>query len=215
MVGRGCLEQVLRVYVQHDNRCRPTGRWGCNHRQSRPPGRPSAATMTAALGTDATCSADSSTSTAQLHERAYVPLYAAPRVMSYARHLFSPCSPRWRNTGGTHRERFHAPAVRGVPGDRRPARAVPPPGPEIVTEPLPATIWASGCRLRCWPSLPPRAGADDYRLCQQSDPEPVRPFLTTSQPVMGASSHACLSRDADSLSAPDLPAVSFDTARAG
>jgi hypothetical protein len=37
IVGRGHLEQVLRIYVRHYNAHRRTGRWGCN-RQSRPPG---------------------------------------------------------------------------------------------------------------------------------------------------------------------------------
>jgi hypothetical protein len=53
-----------------------TGRSCCN-RQSRPPGRPSLAGMTGALCTDATSSADSSTSTGELHERVCVPFTLA------------------------------------------------------------------------------------------------------------------------------------------
>ena len=37
IVGRGHLEQVLRIYVQHYNATVPTGRSGCSH-QTRPAG---------------------------------------------------------------------------------------------------------------------------------------------------------------------------------
>jgi Integrase core domain len=72
IVGRGHLEQVLRIYIQHYNRHRP-------HRALllQPPDRPAELT---ALGEDrggtvnaATYSVASSMSTAELHERVCVP----------------------------------------------------------------------------------------------------------------------------------------------
>ena len=72
IVGRGHLEQVLRVYVQHYNRHRPTGHLGCNH-QIRPPGRPSSGRIIETPCVDDTCSAVCSTSTGELHERLCAP----------------------------------------------------------------------------------------------------------------------------------------------
>jgi putative transposase len=72
IVGRSHIEQILRVYVQHYNRHRPHRALGL-----QPPDPPARLTI---LGEDdqgavgrATCSADSSTSTGELHERVYVP----------------------------------------------------------------------------------------------------------------------------------------------
>jgi putative transposase len=72
MVGRGHLEQVLRVYIEHYNAHRPhralgrqppdpTVEPGLRARTSRP------------KSTGATCSADSCTSTDELHERICAP----------------------------------------------------------------------------------------------------------------------------------------------
>ena len=73
LVGRGHLEQVLRVYVQHDNAHRPH-----RSRGLQPPDPPadlrSFATAGQARCSDATCSADSSTNTIhELHERISAP----------------------------------------------------------------------------------------------------------------------------------------------
>jgi hypothetical protein len=72
IVGRGHLEQALRVYVAHDNIHRP-------HRaltlQAPAPVRDwlSSATISRPGSTDATCSAGSCTSTGELHEHLCVP----------------------------------------------------------------------------------------------------------------------------------------------
>jgi Integrase core domain len=87
IVGRGHLEQVLRIYVQHYNRHRP-------HRALllQPPDPPAQLTILgedtkAALYTDATCSAASSMSTDKLHERVCAPFrLAAGRRSSLDRH---------------------------------------------------------------------------------------------------------------------------------
>jgi putative transposase len=68
IVGRRHLEQTLRIYVQHYNRHRRTGRSGC-----RPPDQPSDQSSPARISrpgsTDATCSVVSCMSTGKLHER--------------------------------------------------------------------------------------------------------------------------------------------------
>ena len=72
IVGRGHLEQVLRVYVQHYNGHRP-------HRalMLQPPDQPAGLTVVGetskAACIDATCSAVSSMSTGELHERVCAP----------------------------------------------------------------------------------------------------------------------------------------------
>ena len=78
IVGRGHLEQILRVMSSITTATVPTGHSGCDH-QIRWPGRPSAPRITGAPCVDATCSADSSTSTAELHERVCAPFTLAVR----------------------------------------------------------------------------------------------------------------------------------------
>jgi hypothetical protein len=71
IVGRGHLEQVLHVYVQHYHAHRPHRTLGLQH-QTRPAGRLASARMNQAPCVDATCSVDSFTNTGELHERIYV-----------------------------------------------------------------------------------------------------------------------------------------------
>ena len=72
LVGRGHLEQVLGVYIQHDNRHRP-------HRalQLEAPDRPARLTVSVRMNevgcAEVTCSAISRTSTGELHELVYAP----------------------------------------------------------------------------------------------------------------------------------------------
>src|SRR5687768_13810676 len=63
----------------------PTGHSGCDH-QIRWPGRPSAPRITGAPCVDATCSADSSMSTAELHERVAHPSGRSATLPSHERH---------------------------------------------------------------------------------------------------------------------------------
>jgi hypothetical protein len=79
IVGRGHLQQILRVDLHHYNRHRPTGH-SCIVRQTRSPGGPFLARMTEAPCADATCSAVCSRSTGKLHERLYAP-HRPPEVL--------------------------------------------------------------------------------------------------------------------------------------
>jgi putative transposase len=72
IVGRGHLEQILRVYVEHYNAIARIGR-SSSTRQIQPPRRRSSTTITGLECSDATCSAAFSTSTDELHERISVP----------------------------------------------------------------------------------------------------------------------------------------------
>jgi putative transposase len=72
IVGRGHLEQVLRVYVEHYNRYPHTGGSGWR-RQIPVPGWRLSARIGKAGCVDVTCSAGSSTSTSELHEHLYAP----------------------------------------------------------------------------------------------------------------------------------------------
>jgi putative transposase len=72
IVGRGHLEQVLRVYVEHYNAHRPHRALGCS-RRIQPSNLPSVATTSRPRSTGATCSADSCTSTGKLQERICAP----------------------------------------------------------------------------------------------------------------------------------------------
>jgi hypothetical protein len=72
ITGRGHLEQVLRIYVEHDNGHRPTGRSNWSHWMHRPV--QSSSVTTSAGCSDATGSAVCSTSTTdKLHERVSAP----------------------------------------------------------------------------------------------------------------------------------------------
>ena len=72
IIGRGHLEQVLRVYIEHYNGHRPHRALGL---QPRIPlsNLPSEARSRRPTATGATCSADSCTSTDELHERICAP----------------------------------------------------------------------------------------------------------------------------------------------
>jgi hypothetical protein len=72
IVGRGHLEQVLRIYGQHYDAHPPHRALGLQ--PPDPPGRlTELARRTVAPCVDATCSVDFSTSTGELYERVYVP----------------------------------------------------------------------------------------------------------------------------------------------
>jgi hypothetical protein len=71
IIGRGHLEQVLGVYIEHDNAHRPTGRSGGSHRI--PPSNLPSGASRRPKSTGATCSADSCTSTDELPERICAP----------------------------------------------------------------------------------------------------------------------------------------------
>jgi putative transposase len=68
IVGRGHFEEVLRVYLEHYNAHRPTGRAGCSGRIPLS-NLPSVARIRRLRSTGATCSADSCTNIEELHER--------------------------------------------------------------------------------------------------------------------------------------------------
>ena len=73
IVGRGHLEQVLRVYVEHYNRHRPHRALGLEPPDPTCWADASSARISRARCIDATCSAVCSTSTGELHERIYAP----------------------------------------------------------------------------------------------------------------------------------------------
>jgi hypothetical protein len=77
IIGRGHLEQVLRVYIEHYTPIAHTGRSGCS-RRIQLSNLPSVARIRRPKSTGATCSADSCTRTEELHERICAP-YAKPR----------------------------------------------------------------------------------------------------------------------------------------
>jgi hypothetical protein len=79
IVGRGHLEQVPRVYVEHDNTIGRTGRFALS-RRTQLPDRPSSATITAHKSAGVTCSAVCSTSTDKLHERICAPYGSRGRL---------------------------------------------------------------------------------------------------------------------------------------
>jgi hypothetical protein len=72
MVGRGHLEHVLRVYIEHYNAHRPHRAPGCSRRIPLS-NLPSRARIRRPKSTGATCSTDSCTSTEELHERICAP----------------------------------------------------------------------------------------------------------------------------------------------
>ena len=78
IVGRSHVEQVLRVYVKHDNRHRPHRALGLEHRTDLPGWRLSARSSRARF-VDAICSAVCFTSTGELHERVCAPFYLTRR----------------------------------------------------------------------------------------------------------------------------------------
>jgi hypothetical protein len=76
ILGRGHLEHVLRVYVQHYNAHRPHRALALS-RRTPPPDRPSSATISRPKSAGVTCSAVCFTSTDELHERTCAP-YGRP-----------------------------------------------------------------------------------------------------------------------------------------
>jgi len=72
IVGRGHLEQILRIYVEHYNAHRPH-RGSDWRRRIHPPVWTSSVKVTDAGCTDVTCLAVCSTSTGELHERISAP----------------------------------------------------------------------------------------------------------------------------------------------
>jgi putative transposase len=82
IVGRGHLEQVLRVYIEHYNAHRPHRALGL-----QPPdplsNLPSVARIRRPKSTGVTCSADSYTSTDELHERICAPYGLVERANGY------------------------------------------------------------------------------------------------------------------------------------
>jgi hypothetical protein len=85
IVGRGHLEQVLRIYVRHYNQHRPHRAPGLE-----PPNPPAAPTRSATLAEPgcaaATCLVDWFTSTNELHERVYAPYAPAAAVLGRRSH---------------------------------------------------------------------------------------------------------------------------------
>jgi hypothetical protein len=72
ILGRGHLEHVFRVYVQHTTPIGRTGRFALS-RRTQPPDRPSSATISRPKSAGVTCSAVCFTSTDELHERICAP----------------------------------------------------------------------------------------------------------------------------------------------
>jgi hypothetical protein len=72
IIGRGHLQQVLRVYIEHYTPIAHTGRSGCS-RWIQLSNLPSQARIRRPKSTGATCSTDSCTSTEELHERICAP----------------------------------------------------------------------------------------------------------------------------------------------
>jgi hypothetical protein len=152
IVGRGHLEQVVRVYVRHDNGHRP-------HRalMLQPPDQPGGLTVVGkdskAECIDATCSAVSSMSTNTLHERVCAPFRSTRPCPSWSHGGYRPHTVTGRHGGsGVHAGFGLWPGGQGGDGSiRRPGSA---------TRPVSLFAADSLCGSRVQPEPSPRVLAE-------------------------------------------------------